>query len=152
MALLVGLRRRASPNGRCRRQRRRSCPSESRLTKCPVLVRLQLRLHDARAPGVAMGTLSSSAAAAAAAAARIHLPPLAAAADAASADEVLFGEEGDGGEERRATEGQQDGVHDAASRLGREHSSPEVQVVVTPDSLDNLMQKLLFAKNQLRLQ
>ena len=57
MALLVGLRRRASPDGRWRRQRRRSCPSESRLTKCPVLVRLQLRLHDARAPGVAMGTL-----------------------------------------------------------------------------------------------
>ena len=91
--------------------------------------------------------LSSSAAAAAA---RIHLPPLAP-ADAAAADEVLLGEEGDGGEERRTAEGQQDGVHDAASGLGREHSSPEVQVIVTPDSLDNLMQELLFVKSQLRL-
>ena len=90
--------------------------------------------------------LSSSAAAAA----RIHLPPLAA-ADAAAADEVLLGEEGDGGEERRAAEGQQDGVHDAASRLGREHSSPEVRVIVTPDSLDNLNAKTLVREKPIKI-
>ena len=75
------------------------------------------------------------------AAAGVHLP-LVAAPDAAAADEVLLGEEGDGGEERRPAESQQDGVHDAASRLRREHGGPEVQVV----TLSSLVSKIFLGE------